>query len=81
MFFLSKDFQPSFADLILFFLFMYVGIILLIIWSLFWKFKALWRAAKRNEKKWFLVLLLVNTVGILEILYLRIWGKENPEQR
>ncbi len=81
MFFLSRDFQPSFVDLIVFFLLMYVGIILLIIWSLFWKFKALWRAAKRNEKKWFLAFLLVNTLGILEILYLHKWGKESTEQR
>lgn len=81
MFFLSRNFQPSVVDLIVFFLFMYVGIIFLIVWSLFWKFKALWRAAKRNEKKWFLAFLLVNTLGILEILYLHKWGKESTEQR
>lgn len=79
MSFLSRNFHPSFVDLIAFFVFMYVGIILLIIWSLFWKFKALWRAAKRNEKKWFLTFLLVNTLGILEILYLHKWGKEKNE--
>jgi hypothetical protein len=26
---------------------------------------------------WFVVLLVVNTVGILDILYLFIWGKKN----
>ncbi|MDO8655089.1 MAG: DUF5652 family protein [bacterium] len=53
---------------------------LLAVWSLYWKGRALWRAAKRNEKKWFLALLLVNTLGILEILYLRVWGKDKKEQ-
>lgn len=44
--------------------------ILLVVWSLAWKGLALWRAAKRGEKIWFIVFLLVNTLGILEIIYL-----------
>ena len=31
---------------------------------------ALWTAAKRNEKWWFIILLIVNTGGILELVYL-----------
>ncbi|HEY9583521.1 MAG TPA: DUF5652 family protein [Candidatus Paceibacterota bacterium] len=31
---------------------------------------ALWHAAKRDEKGWFIALLLVNTFGILELIYL-----------
>jgi methionyl-tRNA synthetase len=42
----------------------------LIIWSLFWKGLALWKAGTRKEKIWFIILLLVNTIGILEIIYL-----------
>ena len=45
-------------------------LIIVIAWSLLWKGLALWRAAKRGEKWWFVVLLLVNTLGILEIFYL-----------
>lgn len=45
-------------------------IVLLVIWSLVWKGLALWRAAKRGDKIWFVVFLLVNTAGILEIIYL-----------
>lgn len=41
-----------------------------ILWSLPWKGMALWKAAKRNETWWFIVLLVVNTVGLLEIIYL-----------
>ncbi len=34
-----------------------------------WKIYALWTAAKRGDKIWFVVLAIVNTVGILEIIY------------
>jgi methionyl-tRNA synthetase len=50
-------------------------IIPLAIWSLFWKALALWHAARRGSRVWFVVLLLVNTVGILEITYLIMIGK------
>jgi len=49
---------------------MNVGFIPTMIWSLSWKGLALWHAAKRNEKWWFIGLLVVNTIGILEICYL-----------
>ena len=45
-------------------------LIALIVWSLFWKGFALWHSAKRGEHWWFIALLLINTVGILEIVYL-----------
>ncbi len=38
--------------------------------SLVLKGYALWNAAKRNEKWWFIALLVVNTMGILELIYL-----------
>ena len=31
---------------------------------------ALWHAARRDEKWWFIVLLVINTLGILELIYL-----------
>jgi len=46
------------------------SIVPLLMWSAFWKGMALWHAAKRDEKPWFIVLLVVNTVGVLEIIYL-----------
>ena len=48
----------------------------LTVWSLFWKGLALWRAAKLDHKKWFIAILLLNTVGILDILYLRVFSKK-----
>lgn len=45
-------------------------IILFIIWSLAWKGLALWKAARLSHKAWFVALLIVNSIGILEIIYL-----------
>lgn len=45
-------------------------LILVIAWSLLWKGLALWRSAKRGDKWWFIVFLVINTLGILEIIYL-----------
>jgi len=37
---------------------------------------ALWYAAKRNEKWWFIAILVINTAGILEIVYLVFFVKK-----
>jgi len=56
-------------------------LIVVIAWTLIWKGLALWRAARSGAKIWFVVLLLVNTVGILDLLYYfyihkKKWGKK-----
>lgn len=40
------------------------------LWSIVWKGLALWHSGRRGQTKWFVVLLVVNTLGILEIMYL-----------
>lgn len=45
-------------------------VIPLAVWSVIWTGLALWHAARRQEKWWFILFLLVHTAGILEILYL-----------
>jgi len=43
---------------------------LFVLWSLVWKGLALWRAAaQKKQLGWFIIILIVNTLGILEILY------------
>ena len=51
--------------------------VILIIWSLVWKGLALWRAARRGENIWFIVLLIVNTLGVLEIIYYFLIAKSD----
>lgn len=47
----------------------------IVIWTFVWKGLALWRAAREESRWWFIVLLVVNTLGILEILYLFFFSK------
>jgi len=48
--------------------------IVISLWDLLWKGFALWRSALRKEKYWFAFLLVLNTAGILPIIYLFITG-------
>lgn len=61
-----------------FFIFMLAAVS---IWSLVWKGWALWIAAKNGHKAWFIALLVVNTLGILEIIYIFAIGKKELEKK
>lgn len=50
---------------------------LVILWTLPWKGIALWKAARLGQKKWFVALLIINTLAILEILYIFIFSKKS----
>lgn len=52
------------------------GIIVVAVWSMIWKGFALYRAGANRSPAWFVVLLILNTAGILEILYLFVFGKK-----
>jgi hypothetical protein len=41
-----------------------------LVWAVFWKGSALWKAAGKKQVIWFIVLLLINTLGLLEIAYI-----------
>lgn len=45
-------------------------IILLLAWTIPWKGVALWKAARNSHRWWFIILLVVNTLAILEIVYI-----------
>lgn len=45
-------------------------IVALMLWVMPWKGVALWKAVKLDQKKWFVILLVVNTLAILEIIYI-----------
>ena len=52
-----------------------VTLAIIIVWTLVWKGIALWKSARKNSPVWFIVLLVVNTLGILEILYIFLFSK------
>lgn len=47
----------------------------LVAWIVVWKGFALYKAARRGEKVWYVALLVLNTVGILEILYIFLFSR------
>jgi len=57
----------------------FIIMLTLMIWSLPWMAIGLWKAARRKDMVWFIVLLLVHTLGILDILYIFIFSKDRPE--
>ena len=66
-----ENFNNVFASWMLIGLPMFgLGVLLLALWTLFWKGLALWHAARRGQTGWFMALLIFNTAGILEIIYL-----------
>ncbi len=48
----------------------------MLVWTLIWKGLALWKAAQLSHKKWFILILVLNTLGILDIIYLQFVAKK-----
>ncbi len=55
-------------------------LLVIILWSLPWKGYALWKASRRNQPLWFVILFLVNTAGLLEILYIFALSKSKQSE-
>jgi hypothetical protein len=55
-------------------------LIVLLVWSLIWKGIALWKAAQNGSKVWYIIMLVANTVGILEIIYIFFFSKKKEKQ-
>ena len=45
-------------------------IIILSLWEGAWKLIALWKSARNNHVAWFICIALINTIGILPIIYI-----------
>ena len=56
-----------------------VYVILIGLWSLVWKAFALWKAAGQKDKVWFVALIILNTAGILDILYIFVFSKRKHQ--
>ncbi len=42
---------------------------IIIVWTIPWKIYAVWLAAKHDHKRWFVALVFLNTISILEMIY------------
>lgn len=50
-------------------------VLLITLWTLPWKGVALWKAARLKDKWWFIAILVLNTLAIVEILYIFVFSK------
>jgi len=46
------------------------------VWMTIWKGIALWKSGRHGQKVWFIVLLVVHTLGILDIIYLLFFQRK-----
>ncbi len=53
-------------------------LIVAMVWTIVLKGFALWHAARGSQKWWFIALLIINTLGILEIVYLLFFRPAAP---
>jgi hypothetical protein len=51
-------------------------LIIIVIWSGIWKAIALWKSARNKQIVWFVVLCILNTIGLVEIIYLAFFQKD-----
>tara|TARA_Y100000310_G_scaffold332459_2_gene408083 strand:+ start:113 stop:364 length:252 start_codon:yes stop_codon:yes gene_type:complete len=53
---------------------------LILFWTLFWKGFSLWHSSRNGQRNWFVVILILNTLGILEIIYLFFFRKDRAKK-
>jgi hypothetical protein len=52
----------------------------IVAWTFPWKAWSLWLAARRGDLWWFLGLTFINTLGILEIIYIFLVAKQSDKR-
>lgn len=52
----------------------------ILIWEAVWKGIALWKCGRNNQLKWFIFILIFNTLGILPIIYLKFFQKKKNKK-
>lgn len=57
------------------------ALLLFVAWALVWKGLALWRAGRRGDRAWFVILLILNTMGIMEIIYYFLVAKTDEKKK
>ncbi len=53
-----------------------IWLLLALAWIIPWKGVALWRAANNRQLAWFIALLVLNTMALLEIVYLFFFSED-----
>lgn len=51
----------------------------LLVWDGIWRGVALWKAAQHKQIYWFIALLLVNSLGVVPIIYIKFFQKPSKK--
>lgn len=54
--------------------------LVLAIWDSTWKALGLWKSAKKGHLVWFVFIFIINSLGILPILYIFIFSERNKKR-
>ena len=57
-----------------------IFVVIAALWTIPWKGVALWKSAKNGQKIWFVILFLINSLAILEIIYIFLFAKKKTTQ-
>jgi hypothetical protein len=66
---------PGFTEVFLPTPLFYATILFAVLYDLFWRGLALWKASKNDQKGWFVALLVISSVGILPLFYIFLFQK------
>jgi hypothetical protein len=50
-------------------------IMVALVWIVTWKGVALWKAARNNHQMWFVAILIIQSMGLFEILYIFLFSQ------
>ncbi|NQU83339.1 MAG: hypothetical protein HQ536_01365 [Parcubacteria group bacterium] len=60
---------------------MWIVFLLIALWTLPWKAYALWKAARNEQQGWFIIILLFNTLAILEVFYIFVFADKKKKAK
>ncbi|MFH1789516.1 MAG: DUF5652 family protein [bacterium] len=59
----------------------WIILMLIALWVIPWKAVALWKSARNNQKGWFVVLMLLNTIAIVDAIYIFIFSDKKGKDK
>lgn len=57
----------------------FVILALVVIWEAVWKGIGLWRSARNKQVWWFVAIFIINSIGILPLIYLVFFDKDKKK--
>jgi len=51
----------------------------LVAWEMLWKGLAMWKSARRDEPLWFIAVFVLNTAGLLPMIYVVFFARRRPD--